>query len=294
MKRACAVAALLSCACAEQVLLAGDSWTGGGSVFVDVFKRHGDTRTIRNIGVGGSTCQGWANGGLFGNLNRLVNAVKEPDVEHVWFICGGNDALANLLLCSPQEECVDRLLEESKQNMRTILKAVHEANPKVRVSGFGYDVFPFGAIHCNLVSLGLLPDCGGKADCVNPEFLKIQSVYDAMAEEFEFFDSTNLAGALQASQGYAGASPGHPDLSRFSPSDTFAVDCIHPNKGGYDVIFEAYYDLYWKHSRKTAPVPPRNGTLRSTPDASRADTEKTSALMWQAYIAGLEASKRRH
>eukprot|EP00660_Eupelagonema_oceanica_P005648 gene5648-13224_t len=137
--RAASVLLAAQCVGAAQVLLAGDSWTGGGSVFEEVFRRHGDSRTIRNIGVGGSTCQGWANEGLFGNLNRLLNAVREPDVEHVWFICGGNDALGNLLLCTPQEECIDRLLESTRTNVRKIIAAVKEANPKVRISGFGYD-----------------------------------------------------------------------------------------------------------------------------------------------------------
>lgn len=263
---------------AEQVLLAGDSWTGGGAQFIDVFQKNGDTRSIRNIGVGGSTCQGWANGGLFGQLSRLVTAVKEDDVEHVWFICGGNDALANLLLCTPQEECVDKLVEESKKNMRTILRAVHEANPKVRVSGFGYDVFPFGAIHCNLISMGLLPECGGKADCVNPQFFRIQSVYDDMAKEFDFFDSVNILGALQASQNIPDASIGHPNIDAFSPTDTFAFDCIHPNRGGYEIIFEAYYQKYWSKSKPTAAV--------------RGDVD-VSALLAKAFAAGLKINSTR-
>lgn len=266
-----AAALLAGGGAAEQVLLAGDSWTGGGAQFIDVFSKHGDTRSIRNIGVGGSTCKGWANG----QLSRLVNAVKDEDVEHVWFICGGNDALANLLLCTPQEECVDKLIEESKANMRTILNAVHEANPKVRVSGFGYDVFPFGAIHCNLISMGLLPECGGRADCVNPEFSKIQGVYDAMAQEFDFFDSVNILGALQASQGVPGASIGHPNIDEFSPSDTFAFDCIHPNKGGYEVVFEAYYQKYWSKSKPTAPA---------TGDVD------VKALLAKAFSAGMRAN----
>lgn len=268
-----AAAALFAGAGAEQVVLAGDSWTGGSAQFIDVFRKHGDTRSIRNVGVGGSTCQGWANG----QLSRLVNAVRGEDVEHVWFICGGNDALANLLLCSPQEECVDRLIAESKNNMRTILRAVHEANPKVRVSGFGYDVFPFGAIHCNLISMGLLPDCGGGAHCVNEQFFRIQHVYDEMAREFDFFDSVNILGALQASQGIAGASPGHPNEDAFSPTDTFAFDCIHPNRGGYEVIFEAYYQKYWSKSKPAA--------------APRGDVD-VSALLAKAMAAGMKAGNR--
>lgn len=266
-----AAAALFSGTDAEQVLLAGDSWTGGSAQFIDVFRKHGDTRSIRNIGVGGSTCQGWANG----QLSRLVNAVKDDDVEHVWFICGGNDALANLLLCSPQEECVDKLIEESKANVRKTLLAVHEANPNVRVSAFGYDVFPFGAIHCNLISMGLLPDCAGRADCVNPQFFRIQQVYDDLAAEFDFFDSINILGALQASQGIPGASVGHPNVDAFSPSDTFAFDCIHPNRGGYEVIFEAYYQKYWSKSKPTA--------------APRAEVD-VSALLSKAYAAGVKLS----
>lgn len=290
MRASLAACMLLAGAHGEQILLAGDSWTGGGSVFQEVFRRHGDTRSIRNIGVGGSTCQSWAGEGLFGQLNRLLTAVREPDVEHVWFICGGNDALSDLLLCTPQDECVARLIAKSIDNVRSIITAVREANPRVRISGFGYDLFPFGALHCNAISLGLFPACLGQASCVNPEFYKIQGIWDQMAREFDTVDSTNILGAIQASEGVPGASIGHPNDNEFSPFSKYAIDCIHPNRDGYDVIFEAYYNAYWASSKPhkvnvTGPHPHHHHSDFETP--AELD-ERRSALLWKAYLHGLK------
>jgi len=272
------------CANAAQILLAGDSWTGGSRQFIDVFSRNGDPRSISNIGAGGSTCRGWAQGTL---LNRLTSAVRASDVEQVWMICGGNDAMSELLFCTPQDTCVDNMINNMRTNMKTFIEASRAANPNVKIVGFGYDLFPFGAIHCNLISLGLFPDCGGEASCVNNVFSKFQWLYNELAETYDNFESVDIRGALQASQGIPGASVGNPNLDEFSPFDTFQIDCIHPNSGGYDIIFSAFYEEYWRNNLADS-VTSNTTYFKDNFEEQEASIQTRDALMWQLYLKGLQ------
>jgi len=260
---------------------------GGSRQFINVFDRYNDPRSIQNIGVGGSTCRGWAQGNL---LSRLVNAVRAPDVEYVWMICGGNDALAELMLCTPQETCVENMINNMRANMKVFISAARDANPNVKLVGFGYDLFPFGAIHCNLISLGLFPDCDGDAHCVNNVFFKFQYLYDEMAEEFDSFESANILGALQASENVPGASIGQPNPNEFSPFDLYNFDCIHPNANGYDIIFDAFYQVYWSNKLNHELLAANFNTtyFKNDFEEQEVDKQKRQELLWQYYQKGLQ------
>ena len=92
------------------------------------------------------------------------------------------------------EACGDELYASAVGHMTTIVEAVHkvivlasqkpiflndwshQANPKAKVVGFGYDTM-FGGLGCGLITRSLFPQCylheGGNA-CFNKEFLRIQ------------------------------------------------------------------------------------------------------------------------
>ena len=56
------------------------------------------------------------------------------------------------------EECGDVLLANVNKSMGIILDAIHEANPSMRVVGFGYDIM-FGGLGCSLLTHEFFPQC---------------------------------------------------------------------------------------------------------------------------------------
>jgi len=250
MFRTVAIAMMLSTASA-QVVVAGDSWADYIGIpnreFPAVLERSGDTRTINNIAGAGTTCAQWATGN---RLTNLLNAVKpETGATHLWMICGGNDAQFTLVGCRPQDDCIKQVVEKATQDLGHILDEVKKVNPQLRVVGFGYDLLGFGSILGNILSRAILPDCSGNAQCVNSEFLNIQSVYDSLGETKSNFDVLNLAGSLQAHGGVQGAAVGSPVLSEWSPNNLFDLTAIHPTAEGYRVVFENLYDLYFAKNK---------------------------------------------
>jgi len=250
MLRAVAVSMMLSTVSA-QVVVAGDSWADyigiPNTEFPAVFERRGDTRTINNIAVAGTTCAQWSTGN---RLTNLLNAVKpETGATHLWMICGGNDAQFKLVGCRPQDECIKEVVEKATRDMGHILDEIKKVNPQLRVVGFGYDLLGFGSILGNILSRAILPDCSGTAQCVNSEFLNIQSVYDRLGETKSNFDVLNLLGSLQAHGGVARAGVGSPVLDQWSPNNLFDPTAIHPTREGYRVVFENLYDLYFAKNR---------------------------------------------
>lgn len=254
MLRTAAVAVLFGAAFvdADTVVMAGDSWADYIGIpnreFPAVFRERGDTRNIRNIAVAGTTCAQWATGN---RLEALLDAVREPDVTHVWMICGGNDAQFHLVGCRPQEECIKEVTDKMTVDLGTIVDAVKEANDKVRVVGFGYDFMGFGTIIGNVLSRAILPACEGAAGCTNSEIEKLQGVYDHLGRTKSNFDVVNLLGALQAAAGVPGAAIGSPVVGEWSPNKYFDLTAIHPTAEGYRIVFEALYDLYFAKTKQT-------------------------------------------
>lgn len=307
---AAAAALLLAAAPARgaQVIVAGDSWTcfsngecsqgchngcdgasgigavgadcttkcGAGSqpIFVSTFRKNNDPRTIVNVGAGGSTCAGWASATSDWEtvlLPRLVEAVKAPDAERVWLVCGGNDAQGEAAGMPPMGNPslplnglngaaeLDAFTVKLKTNIRTILAAVKTANPKVRVASFGYDFFAWA--NCPLGTF-IFPHCSNDVSCINTAYMRLQTALDELAQERDQngelvndnFDSVSILGAMQTAGGVPGASIGNPVTSVYSPDTMFASDCIHPSALGYETVFNAFYDRYWAASKPAAGV----------------------------------------
>jgi lysophospholipase L1-like esterase len=123
-------------------MIMGDSW---GTVspatehFQQELNEHNCTPGFpgfQNIAVGGTTARQWASP-LF--LPKVRKAAAEAD--HVWITLGGNDALAECPPCAAKggtaEECAAELITKADGWISTILDAIHEANPKAQVVGFG-------------------------------------------------------------------------------------------------------------------------------------------------------------
>lgn len=236
---------------ADTVVVAGDSWADYIGIpnveFPAVFERNGDTRTINNIAVAGTTCAQWAAGN---RLESLLAAVKpETGATHLWMTCGGNDAQFNLIGCRPQDQCIKDVVAQVTKDLGHILDKIAEVNPKLRVVSFGYDLLGFGSIVGNVLSRSILPDCNGKAECLNSDFENIQTAFDNLAKSKSNFDSVNLLGSLQTAAGVPGAAVGAPALGEFSPSSLYDITSIHPTREGYKVVFENLYERYWSKNR---------------------------------------------
>ena len=247
MKIAAVLTTLVVGCSSRTVLMSGDSWADYGGipnrVFPEVFEQHNDTRTVKNIGISGSTCRQWANE----HLDKLVAAASDPDVEIIWMTCGGNDAKNRLPGCSPQQECIGKVTEEVKADMAVMYNAVMNVNPTARIVSFGYDVMGFGGLICGLIPRLVLPECNNDPFCVNTNWLAIQVAIQEVAARHSNYDSVNLLGSLQYANGVTGAYPGSPILSQYSPG--YDATCIHPTESGYRTVFENFYNIYFKQTR---------------------------------------------
>ena len=159
----------------------------------------------------------------------------------------GNDATAEGPGCAAiglsAAACGDRMVSHVSQRMVTSLDAVHAANKKIRVLGFGYDIM-FGGLGCTDFAKKIFPQCwrgigddasevekAGAVRCFNEQFTRIQTTWESLASTRPWVDTINILGSCQAAGGYAGASPGKPDMSRFAPAKYFrdTLMCIHPS-----------------------------------------------------------------
>ena len=61
------------------------------------------------------------------------------------------------------DECGNEMLTNVMQNMNTILDAVHESNPQMKVVGFGYDIM-FGDVGCSAMTHSIFPQCWKDGD----------------------------------------------------------------------------------------------------------------------------------
>eukprot|EP01062_Namystynia_karyoxenos_P070801 TRINITY_DN6619_c0_g1_i2.p2 TRINITY_DN6619_c0_g1~~TRINITY_DN6619_c0_g1_i2.p2 ORF type:complete len:289 (+),score=128.01 TRINITY_DN6619_c0_g1_i2:92-868(+) len=254
MRAAAALLALLGSAAAERIVIAGDSWgTEGDSAFRGMLSAGGSNATVKNIAISGSTAQQW--------VDRHQTSLKKAlgaDTTNVWISLGGNDAIAALPACGlsgkPAADCADAMVEKLEGWLTTLINTVHTAAPKARVLGFGYDIMGMANLPiCPALARGIFPQCinnaDGFADCWNTQFLKIQGLWTKLASKFEFVDTVDMLGTLQAAAGDKAASVGHPDLAKFSPTKYMQANCIHPTRGysgGFGLIFKQQWPLYWQ------------------------------------------------
>ena len=180
----------------------------------------------------------------------------------MWITLGGNDAIAQMPACASKgktaPECGDELMEVEKKNMGVIIGAAVAANPNIKILGFGYDIM-FGGVGCEAVARNIFPQCWKgsekKIECFNTQFIRLQDMWESMAKAYpKNVDVINILGTCQAAGGYAGTSPGHPDITKFAPAEFFpdTLMCIHPSvtgKGGdpagATVVMEEMYNQYW-------------------------------------------------
>merc|ERR1712232_933246 len=171
-------------------------------------------------------------------------------------------------------ECGDELVAWCTSHFQTILEAIHEANPKARVVGFGYDTM-FGAPGCGFVTHDMLPQCWSRSTphgqgnrCFNTEVLKIQAVYDALAANYSFMDPASILGATQVAGGDSKASTDpsdrHIDMDKMGPAKYWplTLECFHPsvancgndvNDCGATVVMEEFYKSYWRQQSNVCP-----------------------------------------
>lgn len=207
----------------------------------------------------GSMASDWEKG-LF--LSRLQEYAKYAD--YVWLTLMGNDLFNILPECfilhrNDSDACGASAQKIVTPRMQKVLTAIHTANPKARVIGFGYDLLGLGSPWCLPMADALFPQCMDArrspllthAECFNTQFARMQNVWEGLAKDNDFVDVVNLLGTLQASAGNKNASTGHPDLKSWGPSKLTELNCEHatPGKhGGFSDIFEQMWELYWsKH-----------------------------------------------
>lgn len=260
-----------------EVVVAGDSWgTFGAKPFEAMFTKHGVNTTIYNMAAGGTTSDDWSHGAI---LDALVASVSLPATKYVWFTFGGNDAIEHLPFCALEkdpstgknktiDQCTDELLANSTRGISKILSKVKEANPNIRVVGFGYDIMGLGKLPaCPFIAPEIMPQCNDKkvhpegfVHCFNKQFTKIQGVWDNFATTaagLGIVDTVTLLGTLQAFGGDTKATVGHPDLDKWGPSNLWQINCIHPSEDkGFPAIFDKFFDLYWSKQNLSQLVRP--------------------------------------
>ena len=95
-------------------------------------------------------------------------------------------------------------------------------HPHVQVLIFGYEIIDLGGLVCGLMGLGLLPECGGDARCMNGgPGLDPRGTYalqDAANELMRLYPqnivSIDLRGSMQAASGVV--EPPFPNLDFFT------------------------------------------------------------------------------
>eukprot|EP00756_Hemistasia_phaeocysticola_P031044 Hpha_TRINITY_DN16328_c2_g1::TRINITY_DN16328_c2_g1_i2::g.61594::m.61594 len=255
-KFALAALMLAGGASAANIVVAGDSWGSEGKAEMqDMLKAHSPNTTLQSVAVSGSTAAQWSGGKYLKNLQGALKA----DTTHVWLTIGGNDAIDGPLgTCQSKQkksaaECTSEMLVSIKGNITAIIDAIHTEAPKVRVLGFGYDLMGMDKLPiCPLMSKELFPACKnapeGFTTCWNTQFIRIQAMWEDLSKQYAFVDTVSMLGTLQAASGDAKAATGSPDLSKFSPNSLMQINCIHPTRGksgGFDIVFEKQWDLYW-------------------------------------------------
>jgi hypothetical protein len=266
------------------ILVIGDSWADvvgmptstNGSFLYQRLKAHGCEATSSCIAIPATTASMWASAPF---IAATKAAAKTADYVYIMLV--GNDALMLMPDCASKkksaEECADELMAAALPDMYKIVDAIHEANPKARVTGFGYDTM-FGAKGCGLISHDVFPQCwksptpaGQGNRCFNTQFLRIQQAWEWIAGNRSFFDKSTILGATQVAGGDQKASTDeknrHIDMDQMGPGKYWplTMECFHPsvdNCGddpsvttdcGAKVVMEEFYKDYWSKQSSVCP-----------------------------------------
>lgn len=265
------------------ILVIGDSWAdvvgGGGSIgqsfLMKRLKAHGCQATSSCIAIPGTTSGMWASAPFI-----AATKLAAKTADYVYIMLVGNDALELMPDCAHQEkksasQCADELMASALPNMYKIIDAIHEANPKARVTGFGYDTM-FGAIGCGAISHDIFPQCwsssvpkGQGNRCFNEQFLRIQEAWGWVAGNRSFVDKASILGATQVAGGDTKASTDpnnrHIDMDKMGPAKYWplTMECFHPSVDNCDnntvtscgaqVVMEEFHKDYWSHQPSVCP-----------------------------------------
>lgn len=242
------------------VLVAGDSWgTEGKPAFDAMMQKNGAKVQLYNIAVPGSMASDWETGFYLKELQ--ANAAV---VDYIWLTLMGNDIFNMLPGCAlfhhTAETCGDNAIKRVTKGMHNVLDAIFKVNPKVKVIGFGYDILGLDKVTCQWVPNTLFPQCKNgepkfnrtKIECFNTQFIRMQGVWEELAEAYPNVQTINLLGTLQAAGGNTKASTGHPDLSSWGPDKYTELNCEHATRmGGFPFIFDKMWELYWSKQNIT-------------------------------------------
>jgi len=265
------------------ILVIGDSWAdvvGGptsvnGSFLIRALKDHNCAATSACIAIPGTTSSNWAS---LPFLAAVKTAAKTAD--YVYVMLGGNDALELMPECARKEkktaaECGDELFAQALPNMYKIFDAIHAANPKTIVTGFGYDTM-FGGLGCGSITHDIFPQCfksptpaGQGNRCLNTQLLRIQEAWKDAAENRTFIGKASILGATQVAAGDTKASTDptnrHIDMDKMGPAKYWplSMECFHPSISncvagqvdscGAKVVMEEFHKDFWSKQSAVCP-----------------------------------------
>jgi|EP00937_MAST-01D_sp_MAST-1D-sp2_P005069 hypothetical protein len=250
-----------STAGAPRILIMGDSW-GTISPATKYFELELNNHKcpiegFTNIAIGGTTAKQWS-GAL--KMAKVKEQAKSHDV--IWITLMGNDALAECPGCASSgktaAECGDSLFASVQKSMTTILDGIHEANPSAKVVGLGYDIM-FGGLGCSVIQRDIFPQCwknksvSNPVRCFNTELVRIQELWDDLAQKYDFVTAVNILGVTQVAGGDSVAAVGRPNMDKTGPAKYWPItlECIHPSQGatnsGAMAIMDEFYKQFWSN-----------------------------------------------
>jgi lysophospholipase L1-like esterase len=228
---------LFAASCREEVniLNLGDSWAAGWKdALAAEIRSHGDTPTITDIAVPGSTAVQWADP----NLRAYVQAqlVAHPEIDWVMISLGGNDLLQGFKIGG----LGDSVFPILDQALRQVIDAIVQVRPDVKISLNGYDFLNFEMTpECVAAGQEML---GGTTYLKNLLVAQITVIAEEIDADYPQVTTVDLIGTLQKAAGV----PKAPDYEKPSPASLMGDgDCIHPNAQGYREIQSAIYDGFF-------------------------------------------------
>jgi len=239
---------------ATTILCFGDSWTHGNAYALQEqlhINGHSNVRVV-NKDRWGSTAEHFAS-----NPTDLPNAVSKCDADYVLLSMGGND-FKNIYWRKKQYVTPWTAVSGIEKNIKTVLDALFEKHPEVKVVTYGYD-FP-GSVD------GLLDGSlwGGDKDAsstakfliwmynnlgvrfINYSAMQLGSSFERLSKEYQkkgfSFTYVPLWGSLQSAA--IGKETFSYSLGKPSPH-IYMQDPIHANRDGYNVLLSNLYKAYF-------------------------------------------------
>jgi len=213
---------------ADQVLILGDSWACGEiPVMPKVLQDKGSSLTSDGYCMVSTTAANWAEHGKDAIEDGLE---QNPDAKVVLVQLGGNDIVNSLA----SHMDVDKVKEDLKHNLETVVNYIHEKRPDLPVVINTYVYFPFDeGSQCGAWASQLMG--GGNAIKMN----EFNAFHRSVAAVFEHLDAPLVTvvetyHVLQNKEGKCNDDMG-------TPMPLFG-DCIHPTEQGFYTIMEYIYD----------------------------------------------------